>query len=118
MVFGSASTAGPLRPTNHWARKMPAPSRASATTPPRTRWPTCRRGVRRSRVGTTSTLAASGTLASAFSIARSSSSGTVCRTVRKLGTGSTSCRAMIAGAVGPRNGGSPASISYSTQASE
>jgi hypothetical protein len=54
-------------------------------------------------------------LANAFSIARSSSSGTVGLMVLMLGTGSTSCRAITAWPVGPVNGGSPTNISYNTQ---
>ena len=52
-----------------------------------------------------------GTLASATSIARSTAGDTVSRTVRSGGTGELSRLAMIAWAVGPVNGGSPASIS-------
>ena len=56
-----------------------------------------------------------GALANAFVTARSTASGTS-RTVRRCGIGSLSRLAMIAWAVGPVYGGSPASISYSTQA--
>jgi hypothetical protein len=57
-------------------------------------------------------------LASARITASSTSSGTVPRTTVMEGTSSSICRAMIACAVGPTNGGCPASISYSTQPSE
>jgi len=40
------------------------------------------------------------------------------RTIRRLGTSSSECRAMIAIGVGPVKGGWPISISYTTQASE
>ena len=46
------------------------------------------------------------------------SAGTVSRTRSTLGVGSVSLRAVIAWTVGPAYGGSPASISYSTQPSE
>ena len=49
--------------------------------------------------------------------ARSTGAGTVSRTVRTDGTGFVIRLAMIACAVGPVYGGSPASISYSTQPS-
>ncbi len=52
-----------------------------------------------------------GTFARAFVIAASTDAGTVPRTVRSAGTGSTACRAMIACDVGPWKGGFPASIS-------
>jgi hypothetical protein len=52
-----------------------------------------------------------GTLASARSIAYLTGGGTVARTVCSEGTGSIACRAMIDCAVGPVNGGCPASIS-------
>ncbi|HEX3235911.1 MAG TPA: hypothetical protein VHR41_17080 [Gemmatimonadales bacterium] len=52
-----------------------------------------------------------GTLARALTIACSIPSGTVRLAVRRLGTGSSECRARITCAVGPVNGGSPASIS-------
>ena len=56
-----------------------------------------------------------GTFANAFSTARSTPGETVSRTVRMGATGSTACRARIACAVGPVNGGAPVSISYTTQ---
>ena len=59
-----------------------------------------------------------GTGARAFRIASSTAGGTVGRAARTLGGGSVSRLAMIAWAVGPVNGASPASISYSTDASE
>ena len=52
-----------------------------------------------------------GTFASARISAPSAPEGTVLRTVRRLGTGSIECRAMIAAALVPVNGGVPASIS-------
>ena len=58
--------------------------------------------------------------AGSFAIARmtapSTSSGTVWRTTRKLGTASSECRAMTAWGDGPVKGGSPTSISYRVQA--
>ena len=54
--------------------------------------------------------------ASAFRMAWSSPAGTLPRTTRRLGGGSVNRLAMIAWAVGPVNGGSPASISYTTAA--
>jgi hypothetical protein len=45
----------------------------------------------------------------------STGSGMVARTVRSRGAGPPNRRAITAWAVGPVNGGSPASISYSTQ---
>ncbi len=45
----------------------------------------------------------------------STAKDSVRRTVRRLGTGSMECLARIAWAVGPVNGGSPASVSYNTQ---
>ena len=56
-----------------------------------------------------------GALAIAAKIASSTSSGTMVRTMRTLGTCSMMWRAMIAIALLPVNGGSPASISYSMQ---
>ncbi len=57
-----------------------------------------------------------GDLASARSSARSTATGTVGRSAR-IGAGrSMACRAMVARGPVPANGGSPASISYSTQA--
>ena len=58
-----------------------------------------------------------GALASARITLRSTPSGTVARTVRSGGTGSIAWRASSCWAVGPTNGGWPASISYSTQPS-
>ena len=55
-----------------------------------------------------------GAFASARVTACSTQSGTVSRTVRRRGTGPAACRARIAPADHPVNGGSPASISYST----
>jgi hypothetical protein len=52
-----------------------------------------------------------GTLAAALTIAASSPGETVPRTMRRDGTGSIACRAMIACAFAPVNGGWPASIS-------
>ena len=52
-----------------------------------------------------------GTLFSTREIASSTPAGTVARTVRRRGTGSMACRARIACAVEPVNGGCPASIS-------
>jgi hypothetical protein len=57
-----------------------------------------------------------GTLQSALLIASSTASGTVLRTIWRLGTLSSECRASSAITVGPVKGGCPASISYSTQA--
>ena len=57
-----------------------------------------------------------GTGASAFRMAWSSPAGTLPRTTRRLGGGSLNRLTMIAWAVGPVNGGSPASISYTTAA--
>ena len=57
-----------------------------------------------------------GAFASALTTTCSSQSGTVSRTARRRGTGSIACRARIAWADQPVKGGSPASISYSTQA--
>ena len=59
-----------------------------------------------------------GTWASAVRMACSTPSGTLSRTVRSRGTVPTTFRAWMAWAVAPVNGGSPASISYSTQPSE
>jgi hypothetical protein len=59
-----------------------------------------------------------GSGASAFRIARSTPSGTVPRTARTLGGGSVNRFMIIACIVGAENGGSPASISYSTEPSE
>ena len=56
-----------------------------------------------------------GTRASARCNARSAASGTLGRTRRTLGTGSTKRLATMACGVGPVYGASPASISYSTQ---
>ena len=55
-----------------------------------------------------------GTLASAFSTARSNATGTDGRALRIGGGGSIERRAMRAWTVGPANGGLPASISYNT----
>ena len=57
-----------------------------------------------------------GTFASARRIAPSTVSGMVARTIDGGDTWSSECRAMIACAVGPVNGGSPTSISYVTHA--
>ena len=57
-----------------------------------------------------------GTLPMPANIASSTSTGTALRTMRMLGTCSIACRAMIAIEFLPMNGGSPASISYSTHA--
>ncbi len=51
-----------------------------------------------------------GTLAIARTIASSTASGTVLRTIFRLGTLSSECLASSAMAVGPENGGWPASI--------
>ena len=51
-------------------------------------------------------------------MASSAAAGTLGRTARTLGGGSLSLLATIAWAVGPAQGDSPASISYSTAASE
>ena len=59
-----------------------------------------------------------GVRASARSSARSTSSGTSARSARTGRTASVNRFTMIACAVGPVNGGSPASISYSTQPNE
>ena len=59
-----------------------------------------------------------GTAASALRTARSTDSGTAVRSCLRFGTSPVSRRAAIAWAVGPVNGGSPASISYSTLPSE
>ncbi len=59
-----------------------------------------------------------GTLASALVTACSTPSGIPSRTVRRGGMGWVSRFAMIAWKLGPVYGGSPASISYTTQASE
>src|SRR5439155_13815522 len=56
-----------------------------------------------------------GALASAFWRACATASETVSRRVRTCGIGSLNRLAMMAWAVGPLYGGSPASISYSTQ---
>ena len=56
-----------------------------------------------------------GTLASAFVNACSTPGGTAGRSRRTAGTGSTKHLVITACAVGPVNGGSPASISYNTQ---
>jgi hypothetical protein len=56
--------------------------------------------------------------ASARWIACSTASGTLGRARRTRGTSPLSRRAITACAVGPVNGGSPASISYSTAPSE
>ena len=57
-----------------------------------------------------------GTFAIARTIASSTASGTVPRTIFRLGTLSSECRASSAIAVGPVNGGWPASISYTMHA--
>ena len=56
-----------------------------------------------------------GSLASAFERARSTASGTSDRLVRMEGGGATTCFAITDCGVGPAKGGSPPSISYSTQ---
>src|SRR2546422_10555269 len=56
-----------------------------------------------------------GAFPSAFVTAASTVDGT-CRTVLRCGIGSVSRLAMMAWAVGPVYGGSPASISYNTHA--
>ena len=79
-------------------------------------------GARRRRAPARSSPAdanrSAGTRASAFRTARSTDSGTAGRYCRTLGASLESRRAAIACAVGPVNGGSPASISYSTVPSE
>src|SRR5205823_10600332 len=87
---------------------------------------TCRADTRRSRAGLarapTNALAVRGRSAGDFArpaaIARSRGTGSAGRTVRIGRGGSLITRAAIACALGPVNGGSPASISYSTAARE
>ena len=57
-----------------------------------------------------------GSFAMARMIAPSTAGGTVWRTIRRLGTGSSECRAMTAWDDGPVKGGWPISISYRVHA--
>ena len=57
-----------------------------------------------------------GTFAIARLTAVSTACGTVCRTTRRLGTGSMEWRAITAWGDGPLKGGSPTNISYRVQA--
>src|SRR2546426_12739865 len=104
--------AGDILEIEHHDRVLPPPSR-----PPPPARPALGPGAERASTNWKAvTNRSAGTMASAWVIARSTASGTVARRVRSGGTGSREWRASTACTLGPVNGGSPTSISYSTHA--
>src|SRR5256886_865685 len=109
-----------------WPREIIQAATATTTTAPAAtdgirqerRWGTSRDGDTCTSADAISAAVANrsaGALASAFWRACATASETVSRKVRTCGIGSLNRLAMMAWAVGPLYGGSPARISYSTQ---